>query len=202
MLPNLLSFFCPLSNLGPFLLPETFLAWLLRHLGFPPASLAGVLPSLCRLLFLSPGPGLGSLCTSLHRFSDSPTALNPFSFLVVPTFCLERSLSSELWRCVFTCPCTWHLHVNVSHLLTQQVPGSHPILSRLFVFPMEVNCLSIHPAVKVVKLPHSFNHQLLSFPPYSLDPSTSFQFHPNATTFVSAMLTHLHLLFCFFNIYS
>ena len=118
-------------------------------------------------------------------------ALNPFSFLVVPTFCLERSLSSELWTCVFTCHCNWHLHVNVSHLLTQQVPPSHPILSRLFVFLMEVNCLSVHPAVKVVKLPHSFNHQLLSF-------STSFRFHPNATTLVSAMLTHLHLLFCLF----
>ena len=34
---------------------------------------------------------------------------------------------------------------------------------------IEVNCLSIHPAEKVVK--HLFSHQLLSFPPYVLDPS-------------------------------
>lgn len=46
------SFNQPLSNIRPSLLLETSLAWLLRHLGFPSASLAGVSPSLCRLLFL------------------------------------------------------------------------------------------------------------------------------------------------------
>ena len=43
---------------------------------------------------------------------------------------------------------------------------------------IEVKCLSIHLAEKVVK--HLFSHQLVSFPRYVLDPSTPFQLPTDA----------------------
>ena len=64
-------------------------------------------------------------------------------------------------------------------------------ISFSIVSVIEVKCLSIHLAEKVVK--HLFSHQLLSFPRYILNPSASFQLHPDATTLVSAILTCLHL---------
>lgn len=76
------------------------------------------------------------------------------------------------------------------YLAPQNHHGSPPTLSILrlfFVFLMQVNGPSIHPTVQVLKLPHSLNHQLLSFPPseYILHPSTSFSFHSDVTTLVS-----------------
>lgn len=150
---------------------------------FSSCYLAGVSPSPCRVVFLYHLLKVVFTRTwsGVSLYPPPPGALIYFyGFLGVPTFGLEPSspLSSELVRSpVYLAPRTPH--------------GSPPTLSilRLFsVFLMRVNGPSIHPAVQVLKLPPSFNRQLLSFPPsaYILDPSTSFSFHADVATLVSA----------------
>lgn len=187
-----MSLFCPcLINLNnvTFSRSGNFPCLASKASWFSSYYLAGVSPSLCRVVFLYhllkrifPRTWSG---VSLY-FPPTPGVLiyfygfKPHGFLGVPMFGLEPSspLSSGLARSpVYLAPQTPH--------------GSPPTLSVLrlfFVFHMQVSGPSIHPAVQVLKLPHSFNHQLLSFPPseYILDPSTSFSFHSDVTTLVSA----------------
>lgn len=107
---------------------------------------------------------------------------------VAPKFCVERSLSSELWAYIFTC--LFGVFTHTSHLKLG-IPRLHPHALFLPILFLHFTQLS--------KLRTSYIHAITSYHHLHLQNISwiclqTLHLHPDAALWVSAMLSHPLLL--------